>query len=308
MTDVLQALSDGTFRARWLREVLRSSDLTEAVKVLLIAAGLEEMDAAGRFSVPRVDLAARIGRGPSRITDRLGEAVDRGFLVRVSAGRKGTTAVFAAALEGSAYADHFGDEDDPAKGPPIRTERKGPPTRTRTIFGSDLQVPKNPNGVRVGGPFSAIKGPPTRATNREGGEGVVKEVKEGADEGLFDVGEDAASRRAPHAPKEARRTGPKPAAAKTPIPDDFAPTAEMRAWAKEKCPDVDVDLQTEIFVNHFLDRPAVRRPGWDRSWRNWMLRQQGWSAERAPRRTGAPATGHQPYRNPTDPSVYDQDL
>ena len=52
-------------------------------------------------------------------------------------------------------------------------------------------------------------------------------------------------------------------------PDDFQVTTEMLEWAEQKCPHVDVDLQTEVFRNHeFKDA----KTDWPAAWRNWMLR------------------------------------
>lgn len=292
MNDILKGLSDGTFRARWLREVLRTSQITESVKVLLISLAVEEMDAAGCVSVPREDLAVRIGRGKARVSERMQSAVDAGFLVRLSTGKKGNTAVYAAALKGSACSD-------PIKGPPVRTE---------TSFGSGLQDALDENTVqldentvrtagrfdeqknvsvrtagrfdadevRIGGPNEQKKGPLTRAAN------VVKEVevgevsKDSTDEGLFKV-EDAASRRATK--KRTKRT----TVPKIPLPADFAPDDAMRAWARQKCPLINIDAQTEAFIIHFTPEPGekpVVRPGWGRSWKAWMARQQGWAVDR----------------------------
>ncbi|MEU1731408.1 hypothetical protein [Streptosporangium sp. NPDC020145] len=303
----LGALSDGTFRAHWLRELLRSSQLTESVKVLLFSVAIEEMDAAGRFSVPREELAVRIGRGKTRITERLTEAVAQGFLVRLAAGRKKSTAVYAAALKGSACPDLIQEEPDPGKGPDKRTERKGPDSRTRTIFGSDLQAPNEGDEVRIGGPQEARKGPPIPATNRYGSRDVGDDLYESADDGLF-LREAAAPRRAsPDTKKSAQ-----PRAPKTSIPADFAVDPTMRAWATEKCPDVDLTIQTQLFINHFMDKPEIKRPGWVRSWQSWMLRQQGWTTERQSNVRQLRPTGthghHQPYRNPTDQSVYDEEF
>jgi len=294
--EALRALSDGTFRAHWLNEVLRSSELTESVKVLLLSAAIEEMDPAGRFSVPRQDLAARIGRGTTRITERINEAVDRGFVVRLAPGRKGSTAVYAAALKGSACADLIAPE-----GSGHADLIKGSPSRTRTIFGSDLQAPMEGDEVRLSGPNDPGKGPHRPATNREEGDHTRDDLYGSAEDGLFQTREGAASRRPPKA-------------SKTPLSPDFVVTPAMRAWAAEKCPLVDIAIQTQLFINHFTDRPEIKRPGWVRSWQSWMLRQQGWSSERTPtggsvrqlRPTGT--GGHQPYRNPTDQSIYDEEF
>ena len=57
------------------------------------------------------------------------------------------------------------------------------------------------------------------------------------------------------------------------IPDPFLLTADMRAYASEKRPNIDVKEETEKFVNHF--RSATGRNAtkldWQATWRNWIL-------------------------------------
>lgn len=323
--ETLNGLTDGTFRARWLREVFRTVQITESVKLMMIALAIEEMDASGRVSVPREDLAVRIGRGKARVSERIQEAVNHGFLVRVSAGKKRSTAVYAAAIKGSVCADPNGEPEGSGKGPAIRTESehfgsglqdaepesKGPAIRTGTKFGSGLQDAENSDEVRTAGPNDQKKGPPTRAAKVGGVWGEVELPPDSADDDFLKM-EDAASRRASPEPKRAKRA----TVPKIPLPEDFAPDDAMRAWARDKCPLVDLDTQTELFIAHFApdpdsDQPPIKRPGWGRSWKSWMLRQQGWAKERPsnvhqlrPTGTG----GHQSYRNPQDPSVYFEDM
>lgn len=317
--ETLNCLSDGTFRARWLREVFRTAQITESVKLLLISMGVGEMDPTGRVSVPRVDLAVRIGRAPARVSERITEAIEKGFLVRLSAGKKSNTAVYAAAIKGSACPDLIWEDSDPGKGPAIRTESehfgsdlqdalaesKGPATRTETMFGSDLQDALESDTVRTAGPNDQIKGPAKRYAKVVGGLG--EEVPHTPEDEDFLKVEEAAPRRKTKA--RPKRASPP----KIPVPPDFAPDEAMRAWAREKCPLVDVDLQTELFIAHFTPEPGEepeKRPGWGRSWKRWMLRQQGWARDRPSnvrqlRPTGT--NGHVPYRNP-DPSAYYEDL
>lgn len=68
------------------------------------------------------------------------------------------------------------------------------------------------------------------------------------------------SLRSPRAPARARsRT----------VPEDFAITPEMRKWAKEAVPNVDVDAQTLIFRDHEFKDP---HGNWPAAWRQWMRR------------------------------------
>lgn len=71
----------------------------------------------------------------------------------------------------------------------------------------------------------------------------------------------------------------------TRIPDEFTVTPEMYAWARDRCPAVDVDLQTERFVNWAKScgtNKAVKAD-WVRAWRNWLLGEQA-KAPRQPTR------------------------
>jgi len=73
----------------------------------------------------------------------------------------------------------------------------------------------------------------------------------------------------------------------TRIPDDFAVTAEMIAWARRETPLVGTK-ETEAFVDYWRGRPgaAGRKTDWPATWRNWMRRAQA-DAER--NRARAPA-------------------
>lgn len=58
------------------------------------------------------------------------------------------------------------------------------------------------------------------------------------------------------------------------LPEDWEPSEKSIQWAKENYPAVDLKNQTLLFKNHFLDKPNVKRPGWDRSWISWITRGQ----------------------------------
>ena len=59
-------------------------------------------------------------------------------------------------------------------------------------------------------------------------------------------------------------------------PEDFEVTDQMRAWATEKFPHVDLERQTETFRDHEFGRAKT---DWLATWRNWIRR----SAEFGPR-------------------------
>ncbi|HET9893769.1 MAG TPA: hypothetical protein VFQ44_02435 [Streptosporangiaceae bacterium] len=59
----------------------------------------------------------------------------------------------------------------------------------------------------------------------------------------------------------------------TRIPDDFAVTPAMVAWAYENCPGVDGRTETTKFINHYVSKTGqdATRRDWVRTWQNWML-------------------------------------
>lgn len=53
------------------------------------------------------------------------------------------------------------------------------------------------------------------------------------------------------------------------VPEDFAITEEMRKWAKEAVPNVDIEAQTVLFRDHEFKDP---HGNWPAAWRTWMRR------------------------------------
>lgn len=75
----------------------------------------------------------------------------------------------------------------------------------------------------------------------------------------------------------------------TRIPPNFALTPEMLQYAAAKTPDVNVDIATEKFINHWTSASGsnASKRDWVATWRNWMLSDQ----ERAGRSsTAKPST------------------
>jgi hypothetical protein len=52
-------------------------------------------------------------------------------------------------------------------------------------------------------------------------------------------------------------------------PTDFTITDDLRTWAKQACPNVDIDRETESFRDHEYRDP---RSDWPAAWRTWMRR------------------------------------
>lgn len=58
----------------------------------------------------------------------------------------------------------------------------------------------------------------------------------------------------------------------TRIPEPFIVNGEMRAWAKERVPGVDVNSSTERFVNHWRSTTrGATKLDWLATWRNWLI-------------------------------------
>ena len=57
------------------------------------------------------------------------------------------------------------------------------------------------------------------------------------------------------------------------IPDPFMLTAEMRAWAAEKTPAVDLKTDTENFVDYWRGTGGTKAD-WVATWRTWMRKAQ----------------------------------
>lgn len=65
----------------------------------------------------------------------------------------------------------------------------------------------------------------------------------------------------------------------TRIPEPFMLTAEMRAWAAAEVPDLDVDMHTREFVDHWraASGQSASKLDWVATWRNWMRKAHRWS-------------------------------
>lgn len=78
----------------------------------------------------------------------------------------------------------------------------------------------------------------------------------------------------------------------TRIPDGFEVTDKMRDWAQEKARTVDIDFETQKFINHWTAESGSKavKLDWVATWRNWMLNAVKFAERdgRAPTQTIAP--------------------
>lgn len=54
--------------------------------------------------------------------------------------------------------------------------------------------------------------------------------------------------------------------------EDWQPTQKSLDWSVKAVPGVDVEYQTQRFINYWLSN-GKRMKNWDATWRNWMLKQ-----------------------------------
>ncbi len=208
-------LHDGTYRARWLREVLRTPQVTDSVRVLLITLALY-MDATGRVSVPREDLAGLLGRNTRKVADKVKIAMDSGFLIQTARGQKHQTAVYQAAISGQplsvppgGHAEEPGASDfrmtpggqaDDSQGAGFKhpePDSQGAGFKHPEAQGADLRV-------IPGGHAENSQDDPRGAPHSYKRVDVGDDVDLSNDEGLFDL-KRSASRRPPAAQPKTRR-------------------------------------------------------------------------------------------------------
>ncbi|GAA4762375.1 helix-turn-helix domain-containing protein [Microbacterium gilvum] len=70
------------------------------------------------------------------------------------------------------------------------------------------------------------------------------------------------------------------------IPEPFMLTAEMKAWAAEEVPGLDVVVHTREFVDHWraATGASATKLDWVATWRNWMRKSHRWQGERSAQR------------------------
>lgn len=84
-------------RTTWRRLVLRTHAITDATRVVLLVLA-DEMRQDGYVSVPRKDIAARLGRSERRVQQRIADAREAGLLTVIRPGYRGHTAEYRAVL------------------------------------------------------------------------------------------------------------------------------------------------------------------------------------------------------------------
>lgn len=178
--------------ADWRALVYRAKGISNGTRVLLLYLG-ERMDARTRtVSVPRSELAEVLGVPPARITERIREAREAGFLDTVVSGRPGVTSVYAAMYPTPKGTDGCTPESRPA------SRNRGTKKRTPTPWdrGTDGGSPNSEHGE-------------TSVDVRESPSGDVKPCTATTASGRSD-GESVNHAPGPDTPTRQRRSGETP--------------------------------------------------------------------------------------------------
>lgn len=69
----------------------------------------------------------------------------------------------------------------------------------------------------------------------------------------------------------------------TRIPDPFLLTADMKAWATQEAPGLDIVAHTREFVDHWraASGASATKRDWVAAWRNWMRKAHRWNPTRS---------------------------
>ncbi|WP_157788845.1 hypothetical protein [Rhodococcus rhodochrous] len=75
----------------------------------------------------------------------------------------------------------------------------------------------------------------------------------------------------------------------TRISEDFQPRQEDVEWAESNHPSVNLSIETEKFRNYWKARAKnATKLDWNATWRNWVINESGYAAERRSRSTARP--------------------
>ena len=135
----------------WRYAIFRSTQLGDRTKVLLLYLS-DHMQPNRKVSIPRAQIARDLGRSERRVTERIAEAHDKGWLDTITRGQKGITAVY----EGT-----FPD-------PPVRGRASVPQNNpTNPFSGTPTSPLKDAETRPLNKPIQAFSGTDGGPTNNE---------------------------------------------------------------------------------------------------------------------------------------------
>jgi hypothetical protein len=323
-------VSGETYRDRWISEVFRTPLITDSVRVALLAIA-PEMDEDGLVALRRADLAARLDRTDRRTGDRIAAAIEAGFLKRLSRGQRNGPGQYRGTLPDSRSSGHPGGPKNGAVlGTPGGPEENSLQDSFQPEENSGLQdtrgasrQPFDPSVFRTpGGPEEEARIYKDRARAHSNGDRTTHHhdgEHAGGDSAvvvpLFEEIENPSLRS-----HTAERSSVKSTHASDDdafdafwaiYPRKVAKGAARKAWAKAMKDGAD-PAEVITGARRYATDPRrveadIRYTAHPATW----LHAERWADEPAPAPAPEPAraaNGHRPWTNPTDQSVYYEDL
>ena len=134
-----------------------------------------------------------------------------------------------------------------------------PPDESAAFSSPDSEINGQPEARKTGG---RITRPPIRSLKNSNLEELAEEEKTSKPpKGVLESKDLIAD-----SPKLPEKRGSR-------LSPDWTPSEKLLDWAKTRVRGIDLALETEMFVNHFVSatgRGSTKR-NWDRAWQNWML-------------------------------------
>lgn len=301
-------MSEQTYRERWRREVFRTALITDSVRVALLALA-DGMDADGKVSMKREDLAEMIGRHSRKVDERYKAAMSAGYLLRVSRGQKHRPAVYQATLPDRLSATHGGRTEEGVSAPGGGRTEKFSARRFLGVENPDLDNLSAPDGGRTENPAHSKDRAHAHSKTADVGSTTATAEHDDSRRGgvvvrLFDEEIEPSLRSQTPVRASAPAGGEHPAFADwyAAYPIHKARGAAVKAFAKAA---KKTDTQTLIAAaKRYRDDPQVIR-GYAKHPATW-LNQECWLDEihAHPQAAGE----HRPFTNPADQSVYDEDI
>lgn len=238
-------------------------ELSPAERLVLIAIAEDARDGGTRTCSPGVDmLCRRTGLSEEGLRKVFQRLAKHGMEIRVALGKgKSGRLVFAKPGVRTTYripvfvADEAGErQDEKPEGRDESTAIKAVQTSQDDGMAVQTSRTSGREAQNSGQEYRPSPSSPSSPTTYEGA----------SDGGLFD-------KPAPQSPK--------PKAKSTSAPTAFEITPKLREWAKEKVPSVDIDSETDEFLDHFRGN-GKKHTDWIAAWRNWMRRSAKFAAQR----------------------------
>lgn len=283
------AAETGTFRGDWVRFIYATARITDSTRVLMLALS-EAMDENGRVEATRDEVAALLSRAPRRVSGRYTNAIDAGVIEQISRGNRKAGSVFQALIpngEQMTPGEHIFPRKHVTDSRPLSQETCDPRLSHVSEETSDPRV--SPEGPNTGPPGVTSSAAPIR----EG-------IQEASPQSLFEVPEPPEQNLSPQALK--RSQNKRINALATVYYDAVNRMGNWEAIRSVIKKAVAADYTDEQIERGLKDVASGTYPLTANTLRIAIDRT-------SPRpELRAVSGGYQPYQNPTNQDVYDEDL